>query len=536
LSVSSEGEIEKDYLEGLANDEKFCFRIGNENSAGVIEYFTPDANIKCEIPSEVVGLLSDKKCFIATAAYGSIMDSHVTSFRQFRNQFLIPTVFGKWFTKTYYRLSPPLAKFIATKEPLRTLTRWLLWALLAFAEVSLAWGLGAGFFLLLGGGLLSVFLIRVLLKRLADGRIAQLRAAPVRRRALFFSLFFAFLIGLFFVASPSWAAEGEDEMFSDDIIMEDAILENPQNDAPPNEPPYVTSEPNFEGTGEEGFIETTEVPKDSSIPVTSAQEEPKLEAAKKEVLKNKDDYVSSSEEKLKTKEGSEFIKHPNAKKGLYLIDGKGTYHYKTTKKTQPDRSISLKYSSMPIPLIESELDNGDIFAFEDMYGEDDLSLITLEFSYNPFPKIKRLYGVLGVGFSTATGSGFFKGKGINDLQPRESFNLYIIPVSLGATFRFEFKEHQWAVPYLSAAGIYYGMAEIRDDNKRSSFSGSPAAMGAAGVLFNIASWDKSLQFTLDREYGISDIWLDFQFRGIYSGNPDIDFTGGLAHFGIAADY
>lgn len=141
LSVDTTGGVERDFLDGLENDQKYCFRMASHDTTGVISYFTPDAQSHCELPSEVIGLLSDKKCFIATAAFGSGLDPHVTTFRKFRNEFLLPSFLGRFLVRSYYRLSPPMAAFIAKSEILRTLTRGILWPLLGFVEVSLAWGL-----------------------------------------------------------------------------------------------------------------------------------------------------------------------------------------------------------------------------------------------------------------------------------------------------------------------------------------------------------------------------------------------------------
>jgi hypothetical protein len=66
------------------------------------------------------------RCFIATAAYGSYLDPHVYTLRNFRDNYLLTNYFGKQFVEFYYRNSPPVAKVIATNDILRTATRWAL--------------------------------------------------------------------------------------------------------------------------------------------------------------------------------------------------------------------------------------------------------------------------------------------------------------------------------------------------------------------------------------------------------------------------
>jgi hypothetical protein len=65
-------------------------------------------------------------CFIATAAYGSYLHPKVMALRAFRDNYLMTNVPGRAFVALYYRLSPPLADFIARHELLRTGCRILL--------------------------------------------------------------------------------------------------------------------------------------------------------------------------------------------------------------------------------------------------------------------------------------------------------------------------------------------------------------------------------------------------------------------------
>jgi hypothetical protein len=62
-------------------------------------------------------------CFIATAAYGSETAEELDTLRAFRDRVLLQSGPGKWFVAAYYRLSPPLAEFIAGHEEVRTFVR-----------------------------------------------------------------------------------------------------------------------------------------------------------------------------------------------------------------------------------------------------------------------------------------------------------------------------------------------------------------------------------------------------------------------------
>ncbi|MDB9822915.1 hypothetical protein OAC89_04365 [Deltaproteobacteria bacterium] len=80
------------------------------------------------------------RCFIATVAYGSLMEPHVMVLREFRDAFLLTNSFGKAFVETYYEHSPPLADFIAKHELLKVGVRWSLLPLVGISWLALNLG------------------------------------------------------------------------------------------------------------------------------------------------------------------------------------------------------------------------------------------------------------------------------------------------------------------------------------------------------------------------------------------------------------
>ncbi len=66
------------------------------------------------------------RCFVATAAYGSIMHPYVKALRTFRDKHLLTNSMGRAFVNLYYKYSPPLADIIRDSETLRFSSRVLL--------------------------------------------------------------------------------------------------------------------------------------------------------------------------------------------------------------------------------------------------------------------------------------------------------------------------------------------------------------------------------------------------------------------------
>jgi uncharacterized repeat protein (TIGR01451 family) len=65
-------------------------------------------------------------CFIATASYGSDWHPHVQRLRDFRDNVLLKTAWGRKVVEFYYRHSPGFACYISERDSMRIITRWLL--------------------------------------------------------------------------------------------------------------------------------------------------------------------------------------------------------------------------------------------------------------------------------------------------------------------------------------------------------------------------------------------------------------------------
>lgn len=117
--------------------KSYCFLPALQDQTGNIIYFldiqklistesfkTEDMNKLCASPSEVVGVLSDKDCFIATVAFGTRNHPALDLLREFRNKYLHPSALGKKFIKYYYKNGPGWAQEMADHP-------WAKWAVKA---------------------------------------------------------------------------------------------------------------------------------------------------------------------------------------------------------------------------------------------------------------------------------------------------------------------------------------------------------------------------------------------------------------------
>ena len=99
-------------------------------------------------------------CFIATAAYGSLLEPHVKILCKFRDQYLLTNGPGKIFVTYYYKYSPPLADFISKNDGLRAVVCVFLLPLVGLSWVMLKLDAEPTMFLILIIGMGLVYLAR----------------------------------------------------------------------------------------------------------------------------------------------------------------------------------------------------------------------------------------------------------------------------------------------------------------------------------------------------------------------------------------
>jgi len=114
----------------------------------------------------------DGWCFIATAAYGSYMDGHVTVLRQFRDSYMMTNPTGRSLVSVYYSLSPPLAQLIDDNPGLKPVVRAGLWPAVTFSSVAVNTTLVQKI-AIIGGLVLASIIIVWLIRRRAFKRLTD---------------------------------------------------------------------------------------------------------------------------------------------------------------------------------------------------------------------------------------------------------------------------------------------------------------------------------------------------------------------------
>jgi hypothetical protein len=107
----------------------------------------------------------DGWCFIATATYGSPMDSRVDVLRQFRDSYLVTNPGGRGLVSVYYTLSPPVAQFIDDNPGLKPVVRAGLWPAVAVSTVVVTTTLAQKVAILGGFALVSIILVWLIRRR-----------------------------------------------------------------------------------------------------------------------------------------------------------------------------------------------------------------------------------------------------------------------------------------------------------------------------------------------------------------------------------
>jgi uncharacterized repeat protein (TIGR02543 family) len=113
-------------LTGLVSQTQYQFKAQLRYDSTVMEGAVYQFTTAAGSSTNLADLLAYFGCFIATAAYGTPAAEQINVLRDFRDTVLLKSTVGTVFVALYYRLSPPVADFMAGNEVVRTIVRELL--------------------------------------------------------------------------------------------------------------------------------------------------------------------------------------------------------------------------------------------------------------------------------------------------------------------------------------------------------------------------------------------------------------------------
>lgn len=169
--------------------------------------------------------------------------------------------------------------------------------------------------------------------------------------------------------------------------------------------------------------------------------------------------------------------------------------------------------------------------YESVYTDSSSFVIQLEYDWK---LTSQLYLKAGTGFLNEKGTGQFGGSNNPSRTPRETFELYIFPNTVSASYKFKLSEDQLFTPYVDAGLGYFTFMEIRSDGDGTRFGGAPVGTFVGGLMFSLKDFMDGSSLTND--YGITDTWLDIQYRQVLGLDSRKDFTSSMITGGFAIGF
>ncbi len=235
----------------------------------------------------------------------------------------------------------------------------------------------------------------------------------------------------------------------------------------------------------------------------------------------------------------EYIQHPWAEKGLYLIDEQGRYHYKTYEGEKTSQSSWIHFGSAdPTPSIYA---SDGVTSFDELYDGPPYPYFAYEYEWVPFTSFGKLGFLLGFGLFYQSGRGQFVTAPVDPdcaggCEPPEKFTFIGLPLTASTIYRFEYSSKQWFTPYIGGGGAYYVLAELRSDEKVPHGVGTPALFGFGGAMVSVSRLDPEARYTLISEYDIQNLWISMEYRVVQGLSEDLDVSANILSLGITFDY
>ena len=231
--------------------------------------------------------------------------------------------------------------------------------------------------------------------------------------------------------------------------------------------------------------------------------------------------------------------HPGAREdGLTRIDSEGNYIYEVEDELR-NQSMNIRLGYVMNPQMSVEItkhgtSNVTVVDFDEMYDGAEKLSIGFDYEYFFTNSFGRTGLQAGLAFQYAEGNGRLAS------DPRkfsiEKFTFVTMPLFLGLTYRFEYRDRQYFAPYVSGGGTYTLLAEKRDDASEIKAIGSFGFYAAGGGLLNLTAFSREMSSEFRTEYDISNIWINLEFRTVQVRAASFTYDNNFIQGGVTFDF
>ena len=229
--------------------------------------------------------------------------------------------------------------------------------------------------------------------------------------------------------------------------------------------------------------------------------------------------VGRKKKKPKIPEG---IKRPD----LINKDGSFVYGYKNLPQT--NRSLSFLLGVYGPPDIQSSTGGR---SYQNMYSDKAEFIFRFEYDWRLF---YSFFMKVDCGFTQVSGEGQFANSENRGISAKENFKLYTVPTTLSLSYKLSIYNIQYLTPYVDGGGGYFGLIESRSDGRKTRFGGAFVLSFGGGMLISLTKFQSGSSLTND--YGISQSWINLQFRQIIGLDARKNFTSSMITGGFAVGF
>lgn len=484
------GSLKNIEAANLTNGVWHYFRLGLVDFAGNLGYITPTEDDTCDHaarPDEVLGLIKDNECFVATVSFPPEHQHFIKILREFRDHVLLKSIFGQKLVSKYYEVGPGWAHWIKDRPAAKNLARLFLYPFVGFSYVAIhAGALNA-----------SVLLASLLLFPL-------LLLKATRRAKIFLILFFII---------PTVGRSQEDYDIQKDVAL-------------PSEKFYEEQEAIQRKVRErrEEFTKGDK-PRDKVSIDDLERDQKKINES---IGFRRKEYTRKGGSSVSVKQSYQDQTSQTIEKKL----ADGTYIYNSPK-TPISNTFTFKYGAFT----PNELVGNSGRSYSEIYGtQSATSIVSLEYEKILTKEAGKIGLQVGLSVFFANGRGVFASDQNAGKRPDETVNLFGFPLFLNGIYKAQYWDFQPVIPYGGAGIGYIPYLEFRNDKKFGEAfkrSGAPVAQFFGGVAFQLDFLDQEGLWQLDTEYGINHIYLTLAFKkwlGLSSGTNNFSssiFEGGV---------